>query len=273
MESNKIINGNCWVVCFDILGFKDQILGYEKVYGVGKLDGFANIIYKEILNTLQKDVDKYFKDIVFTCWGSDTFVLYTPDDSIQSFSVISSVAIAFCRRMIMHCSSYMVRGALGTGQFYADKQNNIFLGSALINAYEYAEKQNWIGLVVTLCAEKKVYDLESSHNIQHHTLLYNYVKYDVPIKKKETRNGIKCIVEDTEKLYAARIQDCPGINRFFQPRSKDGPQKEWVKKYEHTREFFEKYPYSSVEIRVGFSPPNSKTMDSCIRRNDKQENK
>lgn len=251
----KPINGNCWLACFDILGFKERLLGFEKAHGVGKLDGFANVIYKEILDTLHKDM-KYFNDmgVIFTCWGSDTFVFYTPDDSIQSFVVISSVAIVFCRRMIMHCSSYMARGALGTGQFYADKQNNIFLGSALINAYEYAEKQNWIGFVVTPSTEKKAYDIESSHSIQHHNLLDGYVKYDVPIKKKELRNGIMCIVEDTERLYAAKIQNCPGINNFFQPRRKDVPQKEWVKKYENTRRFFEQYPYN-VEIRTCSSPP------------------
>lgn len=143
MDNNIIVNNNCWIACFDVLGFKDKILGYEQAYGVGKLDGFANVIYKEILATLQNEAE-YFRDmdVIFTCWASDTFVFYTSDDSIQSFNVISSTAILFCRRMIMHCSSYMVRGALGTGQFYADKQNNIFLGSALIDAYEYAEKQN-----------------------------------------------------------------------------------------------------------------------------------
>ena len=53
MENIIIVNNNCWVACFDILGFKDKIIGYEQAYGVGKLDGFANVIYKEILDTLQ----------------------------------------------------------------------------------------------------------------------------------------------------------------------------------------------------------------------------
>jgi len=238
MEEEKIINGNCWVACFDILGFKEAILGFEKCYGVGRLDRFADVIYKnEILDTLERG-EKAFQGRVYTCWASDTFVFYTPDDSGTSFKLISAAAIHFLCRMIRHSSSYMLRGALGTGQFYVDKQNNIFLGSALIDAYEYAEKQNWIGFVVTPSAEKKIGDIES----QPHNLLSQYKQYNVPIKKKESRNEIRCIVEDTELLFAAKVQSYPEIKRFFQPRRKGTPQKEWAKKYENTRRFFEQHP-------------------------------
>jgi hypothetical protein len=47
MKDSNIINGNCWLACFDILGFKKKILGFEKAHGVGKLDRLANVIYKE----------------------------------------------------------------------------------------------------------------------------------------------------------------------------------------------------------------------------------
>jgi len=241
MENSEIINGNCWVACFDILGFKKKILGFEKSHGVGKLDRFANVIYKEILDTLRR-AKKDFQGTVYTCWASDTFVFYTPEDSCTSFKLISAAAIHFVCRMILHSPTYMHRGALGTGQFYVDKQNNIFLGSALIDSYEYAEKQNWIGFVVTPSAEKKIDDLESMHSIQPHNLLYQYQQYDVPVKKKEQRDEIKYTVEDTERLFAAKIQSYPEIKRFFLPRRKEILQKEWAKKYENTRRFFEQHP-------------------------------
>ncbi len=132
----------------------------------------------------------------------------------------------------------MPRGALGTGQFYADKQNNIFLGSALIDAYEYAEKQDWIGFVVTPSAERKIADLYP----QPRDLLHKYVQDNVPVKKRELKEGIKCIVEDTEVLYAAKIQSYPAIKDFFQARRNGTQQKEWVKKYENTLRFFERHP-------------------------------
>jgi hypothetical protein len=127
----------------------------------------------------------------------------------------------------------MMRGALGTGQFYADKQNNIFIGSALIDAYTYAEKQDWIGFVVTPSAEKKIDDIESDLKILSHTLLYQFIQYDVPVKDKESKK---------ERLFAAKIQSDLVIKGYFQPKRKGTPQKEWTKKYENTRSFFEQHP-------------------------------
>ena len=267
-QDNKIINGNCWVACFDLLGFKKAILGFEKLHGVGKLDRFAEVIYEgEILKELQRHV-KNWNGIVCTCWASDTFVFYTPDDSGQSFKAISKVAILFCCGMVRHPPNPFrgaLSGALGTGQFYADKQNNVFLGSAFIDAYEYAKKQNWIGFVVTPSAEKKIGDIESMLNI--HTLLYQYKQYDVPVKKKVSRNEIRtylktlvygiingifrvlgitsrCTVEDTELLFAAKIHCHWGIKKFFQQRVKNPPREEWIKKYENTLRFFNQCPCS-----------------------------
>lgn len=135
--------------------------------------------------------------------------------------------------MIWHQKAF--RGALGTGQFYADRQNNIFLGSAFIDAYEYAEKQNWIGFVVTPTAEKKIgdIDIELSLNIQPHISLYQYSQYDVPIKEKELRNS----VEGTERLFAAKI---PDARESF--RMPSGLPQEVMVKYENTLRFFEQCP-------------------------------
>jgi len=40
------------------------------------------------------------------------------------------------------------------GELYTQKKKNIFLGRALIDAYEYGEKQNWLGFILT----PKVYE-------------------------------------------------------------------------------------------------------------------
>ena len=197
MENNVVINNYCWVACWDLLGFKKEILRFEKQHGVGHLDSFVKVPYNDILDALQHG-EKEWNGRVFACWGSDTFVFYTSDDSIQSFNAISAAAIHFCCRLLLH-SIFTFRGALGTGQFYADKQNNVFLGSAFIDAYKYAEKQNWIGFVVTPSVENKVSGIKSAIKIQPNSFLYQYTKYNVPIKTQEAGEG------KTEKLFAACI--------------------------------------------------------------------
>lgn len=255
MEEEKIINGNCWVACFDILGFKKKIWDFEQRYGVGYLDRFAEVIYKEILGILQSS-EIVGQGRVYTCWASDTFVFYTPDDSVTSLKLISVVANSFFCKMISRRTSYMMRGALGTGQFYADKQNNIFLGSAFIDAYTYAEKQDWIGFVVTPSAEKKIGDIGSELKIGSNLETGSsckFIPYDVPVKEKETRKKLSFTAkikrfflsrrkESKELLFAAKIQSKPPIKRLFLSRRKGTLPKEWEKKYENTRRFFEQHP-------------------------------
>ena len=253
MEEEKIINGNCWVACFDILGFKEEILGFEQAHGVGHLDGFANVIYKETLEALNKNT-KDLQDYIYTYWISDTFMFYTPDDSKQSFNVISELALIFFRDRIRRSPTRMMTGALGTGQLYANKQDNIFIGSALIDAYTYAEKQDWIGFVITPDAEKKISDIESTLDIPPRTLLYQYIRYDVPVKKKESRKELSFAAKikrfflsrrkesKKELLFAAKIQSDLVIKKLFLSRKKGTAQKEWMKKYENTRRFFEQHP-------------------------------
>lgn len=235
MENNIVINNNCWVACIDMLGFKKELLRFEKQSGVGHLDGFVKILYNDILDALKRG-EKDWHGRVCTCWSSDTFVFYTPDDSVQSFNAISAAAIHFCCRLIWH-SIFRFRGALGTGQFYADKKNNVFLGSAFIDAYEYAEKQNWIGFIVTPSAENKIIHIETVNNMPSHTLLYQYYQYDVPIKKKKPKNGNILIVEYTERLFAGKIHSFPSIQERFQRMQNGLSQKDLVK-YENTFKFF-----------------------------------
>jgi len=41
------------------------------------------------------------------------------------------------------------RGAIAFGELYADASERIFYCKGLIQAYEYAEEQDWIGLILS----------------------------------------------------------------------------------------------------------------------------
>jgi hypothetical protein len=122
--------------------------------------------FTELIRTKNwKYIFSYYKDAIEYCarergfgpvektWFSDTFLLYSPDDSPLSFSAIETTTRFFVYFLVSH--GIPVRGAMSCDDFYADKRNNVFFGKALIEAYHYGENQNWIGFVLSpSCVEQ-----------------------------------------------------------------------------------------------------------------------
>ena len=199
IQEDEIVHGICWVACIDILGFKNHVLDFERQHGKGHLDIFVQNYYEDILHELKK-TGKYWPDKVSIWWASDTFIFYTQDDSAESFTCIQQEATHFC--VGLSWKHFAFRGALAIGQLYAKPERNIFIGTSFIEAFEYAEKQNWIGLVLTPNAytRLKVLDLDPIK------MPLTFAEYDVPIKKKKMTQ-----TQSTEKLFAARIGRYPNV--------------------------------------------------------------
>lgn len=147
------IEHDSWIACFDILGFKE----------LAKFDGSSEFSCKYIL----EDYEKILEDLVYIkdddvsyCWISDTFIFYTKDVSRDSFIAIKDVATRFiecCLRRLVP-----IRGAINAGHLVYTPDHRIFMGSGFIEAFVYAEDQNWIGLLLTekALAKTKTYDRE-----------------------------------------------------------------------------------------------------------------
>ena len=230
MESNKIINDNCWVAYFDILGFKNRI-GELK----DNLDVFVDSFYKEISDEAKKS-QNYWSDTVFHVLFSDSFIFFTPDDSDGALSKISEVAEYFVWGAIGKKKT--LRGALTVGQFYANTAENIFVGPALIDAIDYEKKQDWIGFVLT----PKVCD--RLRGMSRGLIHDNYIKYNVPVRKNKRIDGKMQIVIQGEELFALRLDKFEHIERNIIEMQKvakvQHPEKyetEYKAKYENTLGF------------------------------------
>ena len=239
MKNNNIINGNSWITYFDILGFKGKISDFERDFGHGRLDLFKQNFYGELIEALTK-LEEYQPDKVFITWFSDTFFFFTRDDSNDSFTHMSGAAQCFFQ--VAMSKSWPLRGAIGFGQLYADKANNIFLGSGLIDAYECAEKQNWIGLAVTPEAKRRLGEL----GIDLKRRPIRFKEYDVPMKRKKVEYGTYDFVEETEPLFAVRIQKLPNVIRYVKQmqdttsgRDPQGYRERYRVIYENTLKFVE----------------------------------
>jgi len=228
MENDKIINGNCWVAYLDLLGFQDYVLKFDhpenpQAYGV---------FVEEIYNRMLESVSKWAcESRILVAWFSDTFLLYSSDDSYESFVAIAYSASYACSTLVMR--HYPVRGALGTGRLYADQERNIFVGSALIDAYKYGEKQDWIGFVITPQAGKKFNERVAEKEGDKKTpwTCCDYYEYDVPMKGE---NGKPY----TERLWAANIGQIQYVRTVINDGANSRDSRVRIK-YENTKKFLE----------------------------------
>jgi len=247
---NSIINGTCWLACFDVLGFRRQVLEFVRGYPGGNLDVFINTYYDPIITCIEHEIKRqqmHRRRSFQYAWFSDTFLFYVPDDgSFDSYVTIDAVARHFLSSMLRQKTPF--RGALAVGELYADKKNSILVGDALIEAYTYAEKQDWIGLVMAPSVPKRLEGSPLDPRNRHS----DYAAYDVPTKEKELVGGKEQVRRSTERLFAHKIHKYPGVETSIERMAREAERRyptdyrsECGVKYENTLRFIGK---ASVEV-------------------------
>ena len=159
------------VAYFDILGFKSDIDNFHK-YGVLEK-------YKTVLQSVERQ--EWAVDCI---WFSDSFVFYKKIDSEKSICGGIAASQLFFREMFLR--HILLRGCLNIGSFYAEEDKGIFFGPSLTQAYELAEKQNWIGFVLSNKVETRLKQLKNSKYSVWDILKRQFIKYDVPCRRKES---------------------------------------------------------------------------------------
>ncbi len=156
-----------WIGYFDLLGAKEltKTNSYFEIFGV----------YKRVIEEFNYWNGRLVD--INQIWFSDTFILYSEDSSLSGFGELDHIAHWFFRSLI---ESYIpVRGSIAYGNFYIDRSNNLFFGEPLIEAYEYGEAQDWLGLILCPSAEKK---LNRTGIISDTSSVYVYT--DVPFREQ-----------------------------------------------------------------------------------------
>ena len=232
MVQENIIHSNCWFAYFDQLGFKHDIEQFVES-SPNNLDVFASVEYESILDSI-KYVLKEYEGKIIPWWFSDTFLFFSTDGTAGSFVSLESAVRYFLAKVTW--KRHPFRGAISYGELYADMENKILVSQALIEAHEYAEKQNWIGLVLTPSARKQLKNVAPKLSDGW----FQCWEYDVPVYVDFTKK------EGTEKLLV------PDISRYLQIRESieqmrqeaenksDIQDKERIRvKYDNTIKFFD----------------------------------
>ena len=186
-----------YLAYFDLLGFKDFIENNnieEQKRGVNNIfrdieAAMANDNYVDARHGVIADLSKYKIQVANF---SDTFLLWTLDDSKESLDEILRVTYDFNWRTTVY--NFPARGCMIYGDFFASSFQNenkeggsyssrSIFGSGLIDAYLKAESTQWSGAFIDESVIKKIESL----GLDHSEYLTKYAKkYHVPLNNGET---------------------------------------------------------------------------------------
>lgn len=223
-NNEKWIHCDCWVACFDILGFKNMVSfddngSIQALYVMGD--------YEETLQHLNTVCDEYKVGDINYCWVSDTFIMFTPDDSARAYTVIEFAAKYFMDKCLY--TRIPLRGAISVGSFTRSHDNRAFMGRAFIDACEYAQDQDWIGLILTPTAIKKAksYDLDPTH--------HDFVESgEIPMRKFTNDNIVAYRFQNGAANYSSPL--IPMLRDM-----KLQSDEKYRYKYERTEDFIQKH--------------------------------
>lgn len=219
IQYNSEYEKSRWVGFFDLLGITNNIKNKDTIS--------VFVLYQRAIEQI---IDKGMAwDNVEFVWFSDSFLIYTTDNSIHSFVAIDSICHWFCYFLITGGTPVPIRGSISCGSFYADKENNLFFGKSLVEAYEYGEAQNWIGFILCPSAEKqlKIFDHPAER-------LDNYAYTNIPFNKRIS----ELIPYLPACILGQWVSPNPCIDSLISMRDRATDAK-IIQKYENTIQFIE----------------------------------
>lgn len=233
----------CYLAYFDILGYGSKIMGKDLSEECQIYKGFIEDAKICCNNFIAGKGDKK----VFYLYFSDTHFFYTEDDSEIAFASIIGCSLCFMLLASVRRVPYLpVRGAITYGDFKADLENNIFIGSALRKAYFLEKNQEWSGCALSLDCVEKVEDFPYFKRFVEERLL---VEYKIPMKKTKKYNSYVINMEAFPRLHGEESRDIPITNsdfwrNIFENKGENNKDTikldgEAEKKLEHIQEFFQ----------------------------------
>jgi len=110
-------------------------------------------------------------------WFSDTVLLYTRNDTNEDCKeLINTVAWLLFENMFSPFTR--IRAGISYGESYMDTVNEMYIGKAIVEAFEIEKNQAWAGGALTTAAEQRIPD----HALKGSRFNWHLVRYPVPMK-------------------------------------------------------------------------------------------
>jgi len=199
------------IAVIDILGFKDIIDNFD-IEDISKQ-------YRDCIDITLEAAKCYPKnDFIYSIY-SDSIVVFPKYNTLDDFLALVDI----CRLLLygVFCASIRtmsvflpMRGAISIGEFIytykpiknttntisAEYNTNILIGKAIVDAYEWEKKQEWIG--ISLTEKTKLFFESLDSNLIDHLISENVlVNYDIPLKEGHTINSYAINSIDKTQIY------------------------------------------------------------------------
>ncbi len=159
---------DAWIGVFDILGFRNLIRKADQDFPRAVLTDTLG----ELLDGLKSEEARQGKleSLVF----SDTLVVFAPNLEPSSYGWF----LLHCKKLLNTSIQIRlpVRGAISKGTTFTAEEHPIVLGPGFVEAYEFCEDQDWIGLIVAPSATQalRAAGLEPLH--------HDFVSGSIPLR-------------------------------------------------------------------------------------------
>lgn len=223
-------------VC-DILGFKKMVLSQDVQQLLdGDLSLFRCLVAFSVEQGEVPDLPPALKALreqhrVGFAWFSDTVVIYARSDDDRSCNnVLETVGWLLFNTM---WTQTRLRVGIAYGEFFADIINEIYVGRALVEAYELEQAQEWCGAALSESAAQRI----ATRN-DYGELCEWVCEYQVPIKQ-EAKGKVSCsnlAVDWTQGIHL-------GLELKWSPTADEPSEEERqgavYSKWKNTRQFHE----------------------------------
>lgn len=179
------------VALCDILGFSSLIkrnsldIVVNQEFGWFRKALFHSVHKDEFPCEIPKTSDFQGHEHVGVAWFSDTILLYTLRDNDEAVrELVMTVGWLIFETLLG--GSTRIRGGVSYGEAFIDKENSIFVGMPIVEAYLLEQRQQWTGAALTDAARERIPEYARSGNYAD----WWVIPYDVPLKDNLTYNTL-----------------------------------------------------------------------------------
>jgi hypothetical protein len=141
----------------DLMGFKDYVARHNHDLVYETMKRLSQI--KKVVDDFIPNGEKFKEKKLYTTSFSDSLILFSSDDSLESFELISTSIRYILSRAIKE--ALPMKGALAHGLISVNKTEQIFFGQPLIDAYLLQEEVNYYGIIHHNSIEKYIEEKKS----------------------------------------------------------------------------------------------------------------